>query len=124
MNLKVVSGLLRPYRMEVVTADSGQTAIELLKQRNFDMVFMDHMMPIMDGVEALNKIRTMDYGCCKTVPVVALTANAVSGAREMFLNEGFCDMVAKPIEMSLFERTLQHWLPEELIEREEEEDEQ
>ena len=124
MNLKVVNGLLRPYRMEVVTADSGPGAIELLKQRSFDMIFMDHMMPVMDGVEALKMIRTIEYGCCKTVPIVALTANAVSGAREMFLNEGFCDMVAKPIEMSLFERTLQRWLPEELIEREEEDDEQ
>jgi len=78
----------------------------------------------MDGVEALKHIRAMERDTCKTVPIVALTANAVSGAREMFLKEGFCDMVAKPIEMSLFEKVLQRWLPEELIEHEEETDEQ
>lgn len=124
MNLKVASGLLRPYQIKIVTADSGKTAIELLKDRTFDMVFMDHMMPGMDGVETLKRIRAMERDVCKTVPIVALTANAVSGAREMFLKEGFCDMVAKPIEMSLFERVLQRWLPEELIEHEEETDEQ
>ena len=88
------------------------------------MIFMDHMMPGMDGVEALQHIRAMEPEWCKTIPVAALTANAVSGAREMFLKEGFCDMVAKPIEMSLFERALQRWLPETLIEHEEESDEQ
>lgn len=124
MNLKVASGLLRPYQIKIVTADSGKAAIELLKKRTFDLVFMDHMMPGMDGVETLKHIRAMDDEACKTVPVAALTANAVSGAREMFLNEGFCDMVAKPIEMSLFEKVLQRWLPEELIEHEEEKDEQ
>lgn len=124
MNLKVASGLLRPYQIKIVTADSGKTAIELLKEKTFDMIFMDHMMPGMDGVETLKRIRAMERDVCKTVPIVALTANAVSGAREMFLKEGFCDMVAKPIEMSLFERVLQRWLPEELIEHEEETDEQ
>lgn len=124
MNLKVASGLLRPYRMKIVTADSAVTAMELLSREKFDMVFMDHMMPGMDGVEALQHIRAMEPSWCKDVPVAALTANAVSGAREMFLQEGFCDMVAKPIEMSLLERVLQRWLPETLIEHEEESDEQ
>ena len=123
MNLKVASGLLRPYRMEITTADSGPAAIRLLEQQEFDIVFMDHMMPGMDGVETLSHIRAMDSEKCKSVPVIALTANAVSGAYEMFIKEGFCDMVAKPIEMSLFEKTLQRWLPEELIEHEEETDE-
>lgn len=124
MNLKVASGLLRPYQIKIVTADSGKAAIKLLEENTFDMVFMDHMMPGMDGVETLKHIRAMERDVCKTVPVVALTANAVSGACEMFLEEGFCDMVAKPIEMSLFEKVLQRWLPEELIEHEGETDEQ
>ena len=122
MNLKVASGLLRPYQMEIVTADSGKAALELMSRRRFDLVFMDHMMPEMDGVETLKRIRALDNEYCKTVPVVALTANAVSGARDMFLQEGFCDMVAKPVEMSLVERVLQRFLPEELIEHEEEKD--
>ena len=124
MNLKVASGLLRPYQMQVVTADGAEAAMKLLREESFDMIFMDHMMPGMDGVEALQHIRAMETEWCKTVPVAALTANAVSGAREMFLKEGFCDMVAKPIELSLFERVLQRWLPETLIEHEEETDEQ
>lgn len=124
MNLKVASGLLRPYQMQVVTADGAEAAMKLLREESFDMIFMDHMMPGMDGVEALQHIRAMETEWCKTVPVAALTANAVSGAREMFLKEGFCDMVAKPIELSLFERVLQRWLPEALIEHEEESDEQ
>lgn len=124
MNLKVASGLLRPYQMEILTADSGAEAIELMKQRRFDLVFMDHMMPGMDGVETLKQIRTLEIAYCKSVPIVALTANAVSGAREMFLQEGFCDMVAKPVEMSLVERVLQRFLPEELQERGEGTDEQ
>lgn len=122
MNLKVASGLLRPYQMEIVTTDSGKNALELMQQRKFDLIFMDHMMPEMDGVETLKRIRALEVEYCKTVPVVALTANAVSGAREMFQNEGFCDMVAKPVEMSMVERVLQRFLPEELIEREEEKD--
>ena len=122
MNLKVASGLLRPYQMEIVTTDSGKNALELMQQRKFDLVFMDHMMPEMDGVETLKRIRALEVEYCKTVPVVALTANAVSGAREMFQSEGFCDMVAKPVEMSMVERVLQRFLPEELIEREEEKD--
>ena len=124
MNLKVASGLLRPYQMEIVTTDSGKKALELMQQRTFDLVFMDHMMPEMDGVETLKRIRAMDIDYCRTVPVVALTANAVSGARELFLKEGFCDMVAKPVEMDLVERVLQRWMPEELIVHEEETDEQ
>jgi len=124
MNLKVACGLLRPYQMEIVTADSGKAALELMQQRKFDLVFMDHMMPEMDGVETLKRLRELDIEYCKSVPVAALTANAVSGARELFLKEGFCDMVAKPIEMSLVERVLQRFLPEELIVHEEETDEQ
>lgn len=124
MNLKVASGLLRPYKMEIVTAVSGADAIGLMQQHKFDLVFMDHMMPGMDGVEALKRIRALECAYCKNVPIVALTANAVSGAREMFLQEGFCDMVAKPVEMSLVERVLQRYIPEELQEQGEETDEQ
>ncbi len=124
MNLKVASGLLRPYQMEIVTADSGPAAIELVQKQKFDLIFMDHMMPGMDGVETLKKIRSLESEQCRSVPIVALTANAVSGAREMFLQEGFCDMVAKPVEMNLVERVLQYYIPEELQEHGEETDEQ
>lgn len=123
MNLKVVLGLLKPYHMTIMTADSGPQAIELVKSGDYHLVFMDHMMPGMDGVEALHIIRELAGEYYKKLPVVALTANAVSGAREMFLAEGFQDFVTKPIEMNAMERSLRQWLPEEIICKEPEEGE-
>ncbi|MBO5209753.1 MAG: response regulator [Lachnospiraceae bacterium] len=121
MNLKVALGLMKPYRMMVRTADSGQEAIDLMKQQQFDIVFMDHMMPGMDGVETVHKIRSSSNPYFQNVPIVALTANAVNGAREMFLEEGFQDFVAKPIEISALERSLRKFLPRDLIKHEERE---
>lgn len=115
MNLKVVLGLLKPYHMTIMTAESGPKAIEMVKTEEYHLIYMDHMMPGMDGVEALHIIRALDGEYFKQVPVVALTANAVSGAREMFLEEGFQDFVTKPIEMNAMERSLRQWLPKELI---------
>lgn len=124
MNLKVALGLLKPYNMIIRTAESGEQAIEMAKTQEYHLIFMDHMMPGMDGVEATHIIREMEGDYFKKVPVVALTANAVNGAREMFLSEGFQDFVTKPIEMTAMERALKRWLPEELIEHEEEGEEQ
>ncbi len=115
MNLKVALGLLKPYHMTVMTAESGPQAIEMVKGKGYHMVFKDHMMPGMDGVEALHAIRELSGDYFKQLPVVALTANAISGAREMFLSEGFQDFVTKPIEMNAMERSLRQWLPEEVI---------
>ncbi len=115
MNLKVVFGLLKPYHMTIIAADSGTKAIELVKKRQFDMIFMDHMMPEMDGVEATRIIRSLPGEYYANVPIVALTANAVSGAREMFLKEGFQDFVTKPIDMTDMERCIRRWLPPEYI---------
>lgn len=118
MNLKVALGLLKPYHMTIMTAENGRQAIELTEKQEFHLIFMDHMMPGMDGVETAHAIRELDGAYFKEVPIVALTANAVSGAREMFLAEGFQDFVTKPIEMNAMERTLRRWLPEELVEHE------
>jgi len=122
MNLKVALGLLKPYKMLIRTAESGEQAIEMVKSKEYHIIFMDHMMPGMDGVEATHIIREMEEDYFKNVPIVALTANAVTGAREMFLREGFQDFVTKPIEMNAMERTLRKWIPDELIEHEEEGD--
>ncbi|MDR2668505.1 MAG: transporter substrate-binding domain-containing protein, partial [Desulfovibrio sp.] len=88
-NLLVAEGLLAPYRMRIFTCLSGREAVELVRARPFDLVLMDHMMPEMDGVEATKAFRAMDEERCRTMPVVALTANAVSGMKEMFLANGF-----------------------------------
>ena len=119
MNLKVAMGLMKPYRMMVRTADSGQEAIDLMKKQQFDIVYMDHMMPGMDGVETVHRIRSSANPYFQKVPIVALTANAINGAREMFLQEGFQDFVAKPIEISALERSLRRFLPREMIKHEE-----
>ena len=115
INLKVAVGLMRPYHMQVLTADSGQAAISMLRSKDFHLVFMDHMMPEMDGVEATKAIRAMEGDYYKKLPVIALTANAVNGARDMFISSGFNDFMPKPIEMSSLDRILKAWLPKELI---------
>ncbi len=115
MNLKVVEGLLRPYKIKVFVATSGRECLEKLDSSRYDIIFMDHMMPEMDGVETAHKIRAKAGIYFQNVPIVALTANAIGGAREMFLEEGFQEYVAKPIEMSHLEKVLRKYLPDEKI---------
>ncbi|MGN0665673.1 MAG: ATP-binding protein [Huintestinicola sp.] len=115
INLKVAVGLLRPYHMQVITADSGRAAISLLRSKDFHLVFMDHMMPEMDGIEATKEIRSMKGEYYKKLPIIALTANAVNGARDTFIAEGLNDFIAKPIELSALDRVLKTWLPRELM---------
>ncbi len=115
VNLKVAEGLLRPYKMCIEMADSGKQAIEMIQNRVYDLVFMDHMMPQMDGVEATKIIRSLDGERFRNMPIIALSANAVRGAKEMFLEAGMNDFVAKPIEMRTMDRTLRKWLPEDKI---------
>lgn len=115
VNLKVAEGLLRPYKMCIEMAESGQQAIQMVQNRIYDVIFMDHMMPQMDGVEATKIIRGLDGERFREMPIIALSANAVRGAREMFLDAGMNDFVAKPIEMRIMDRTLRRWLPADKI---------
>ena len=110
-NLLVTEGLLAPYRMRVFTCRNGREAVELARERPFDLILMDHMMPEMDGMEATRAVRAMSAEYCRTMPVVALTANAVSGMREMFLENGFNDFLAKPIDMAELDAVLKKWIP-------------
>lgn len=115
MNIRVVEGLLKEYQIKVTYATSGQEALKIIEKMCFDFVFMDHMMPEMDGVETMHRIRDKAGHYYQKVPIIALTANAVPGNREMFLEEGFNDFVAKPLEMSVLERVLRRNLPEEKL---------
>lgn len=115
MNIKVVEGLLRPYQIKVFAAYSGQEALKKIESMDYDFVFMDHMMPEMDGVETMHRIRQKPGKYFQTVPIIALTANAIGGAREMFLAEGFQDFVAKPIELSVLERVLLRYIPQHKV---------
>ncbi len=125
MNIRVLEGLLQPYQIQVSIASSGGEALEKIESMSYDVVFMDHMMPEMDGVETLQRIRRKQGSYFKKLPVVAVTANAVGGMREVFLNEGFQDFIPKPIEISVLERVLRRVLPQEkLIPIKEEADEE
>lgn len=115
INLKVAVGLMQPYRMQIMTVDSGKAAIAMLRSKDIDLVLMDHMMPEMDGVEATQIIRQMEGEYYRKLPIIALTANAVNGVREMFIESGFQDFVAKPIELTALDRALKSWLPKEYI---------
>ncbi|MDO5145693.1 MAG: ATP-binding protein [Eubacteriales bacterium] len=118
INLKVAMGLMIPYRVQTEPAESGQEAIEKLRaSRDYDLVFLDHMMPGMDGVETAAQIRSMEGKYYAELPIVALTANTVSGIREMYLSRGFQDYLAKPIELNQLEQILRTWIPEEKQEK-------
>jgi signal transduction histidine kinase/CheY-like chemotaxis protein len=108
-NLLVAEGLLSLYKARIFTCQSGREAVELVRSHSFDLVFMDHMMPGMDGLEATAAIRAMRG--CGEMPVIALTANAVSGMREMFLQNGFNDFLSKPIDVSKLAEIMKKWIP-------------
>ncbi len=110
VNLQVIEGFLSLYGIHTDKAESGQSAINKAGAETYDLIFMDHMMPGMDGVETMQKLRENKISC----PIIALTANAISGVREMYLGLGFQDFVAKPIELEKLDKTLRSFLPEEL----------
>ena len=112
MNLRVAEEMLTTYGIKVTKAYSGEEALDKITTMDYDFVFMDHMMPQMDGVETLHHIRKKVGTYYQNVPIIALTANAVAGNREKLLKEGFDDFLEKPIERSVLERVLRRTLPE------------
>jgi len=113
INLKVIGGFLELYQIQAVKVRSGQKALECVQKEQFDLIFMDHMMPVMDGVETLQKMRALSTG--RECPIVALTANAISGVREMYLKLGFSDFLAKPVELKELEHILREYIPQDRI---------
>lgn len=113
MNLTVFKALLKRTKVNITTADSGKQCLELVEKEKFDIIFMDHMMPEMDGIETFHRLKN------NTAPVIALTANAVAGAKEFYLNEGFNDFLTKPIDGELLENMIASYLPKELIQQSE-----
>ncbi|MCR5719622.1 MAG: response regulator [Lachnospiraceae bacterium] len=114
VNLKVARGLMRPYNMQMTFASGGQEAIDKCKDNHYDIIFMDHLMPVMDGVEATQKIRELPDGDKRVI--IALTANALSGSREEYQSKGFNEFLAKPIEITKLDEVLRNFLPPEYIE--------
>lgn len=123
INRKVARGFLKSYAFDLSEAESGPEAIELVRKNRYDIIFMDHMMPVMDGIEAAEIIRR-DCGENGTAPaIIALTANAMSGMRERFLEKGFQDFIAKPLDRRELSQLLARWVPEERREAAVEEEE-
>lgn len=121
INLTVAEGLIKPLQMRIDTALSGQEAIDKISVKHYDLIFMDHMMPGLDGVETTHIIRRLheEYN---DVPIIALTANAMEEVRAMFLVEGMNDFIAKPIEVGFIIAKLRQWLPKEKIHKVSEEE--
>ncbi|MEE3467149.1 MAG: ATP-binding protein [Eubacterium sp.] len=116
VNLTVFKGLLKKTEIQIDAALSGKTAIEMIKKNSYDIVFLDHRMPKMDGIETLINIRELNNNPNHSIPYIALTANAISGARELYINAGFTDYLSKPIDSTELENLLIEYLPKELVE--------
>jgi signal transduction histidine kinase/ActR/RegA family two-component response regulator len=112
INLEIAAFLLEAYGIKPDLAKSGRTAIEMAAKNTYNLILMDQMMPEMDGIEATQRIRAMGMA---ELPIIALTANAVSGAREMFLSHGFTGFLSKPMDGDALAACLLKWLPEKLI---------
>ena len=117
MNLKVATNFLKIFGITPVTCSSGAATIELMRKEKFDIVFLDHMMPEMDGIETLRKLK--DEGLTEGTVMIALTANAVVGAEEQYLSAGFDGYLSKPITIEDIEKALAQYLPADIIGRNE-----
>ncbi len=115
VNLKVFVSLLKRTKMQIETADSGEAGIELFKKKYYDLIFLDHMMPEKDGIETLKEMKACADTPNQKTPVICLTANAISGMREMYIEAGFDDYLTKPIDTVKLENMLLEYLPENLI---------
>lgn len=115
VNLNVVKLLLRDTQIQMDLVESGEAAIDCIKTKHYDLVLMDHMMPEMDGIQTLHKVREMKDNENCNVPMIALTANALTGVDRMYLEEGFCGYLAKPIKAQELEEMLLKFLPKDLV---------
>ncbi len=115
MNLKVFAGLLKDTKIQIDTAINGAEALKLIEKNHYDVVFLDHMMPVMDGIEAFRQMRQLAKSPNANTPVVMLTANAVVDAKNQYMDEGFSDYIAKPIREEVLLACLKKFLPKDLV---------
>ena len=115
MNLEVFKNLLKKTEIKIETADSGEEALSLSLHKKYDVIFLDHMMPDKDGIQTLHELREREKDPNLETPAICLTANAISGAREKYLAEGFNDYLTKPINSVKLEEMLMHYLPGEKV---------
>lgn len=117
VNLTVLKGLLRKTKVQITLARSGAECLECVAKDVYDVILLDHMMPVMDGIETLGRMKAMTDNRSRDAAVIALTANAMAGVREMYLEKGFDDYLAKPIEGTALEQLLLRYLPAEYVTR-------
>ncbi len=115
MNRRVFRNLLKETQVQIDEAGGGMECLKMAQEKHYDLIFLDHMMPDMDGIETLHRLQADADSPCQSVPVIALTANAISGAKEMYLNEGFHSFLSKPVNPEKLEKLLLDTLPEEKI---------
>ena len=115
VNLKIVVGLAKNTKLQIDTALSAAEGLKLIRQYSYQLLLIDHMMPEMDGIEMLQHVKTMDGGIYKDIPAVAITANALSGAKQTYLDAGFCGYLSKPIDPERFEQIIKDNLPQEYV---------
>lgn len=120
INREVAQALLEPFEMKIDVVSNGKEALDLVQQNHYDLVFMDHYMPVMDGVEATRRIRSLEGDYYKNLPILALTADAVQGVKEEFLAAGMNDFVSKSIAMKDITSALTRWIPKNKIVRKDE----
>ena len=115
MNLTVVKGLLKQTKVRIDTAESGYECLKLVTQKVYDIIFLDHRMPGIDGIETLKRMKTLEGNLNIDTPVISLTANAISGARQIYLDAGFQDYLTKPIDSAKLETMMIDYLPKDKV---------
>lgn len=119
MNLMVVRNLLKSTQVQVTTCTSGADCLQLITEDHYHLVLLDHMMPNMDGIETLQRAKQLNNSLCKYTPFIALTANAISGVRDMYLAAGFDNYLSKPVTGKSLEEMILKYLPKELVQKSE-----
>ena len=115
INLTVVKGLLKKTLISIDTAESGFETLEMIKKKKYDIIFIDHRMPEMDGIETLERMKGMEDNLCVETPCIALTANAGAGAKDEYLKAGFSDYLSKPVDGALLENMIREYLPPQKV---------
>lgn len=118
-NLLVVTRLLKRTGIQIDTADSGASTLNMVKKKKYDLIYLDHMMPEMDGIETLHAMESLEGNMNTETPVIVLTANAVAGSREMYMKEGFTDYMTKPVSYRMLRESLLRYLPADKVEKRE-----
>ena len=117
MNLTVVKGLLKQTKVQIETADSGYECLNLVTKNHYDIIFLDHRMPGIDGIETLQRMKQLPNNLNQETPVISLTANAISGARKQYIDAGFQDYLTKPIDSAKLEQMMIEYLPQEKVKK-------